>query len=138
MNKTEFHPLDKHIGLRIKQLRAKKGYSLERVAEWLNISKQQVSRLELGKSRMSVVQLYQISRGLDMPISWFLGGFKDDEVEIKWLNNMLSEDRRLWSPENSDDKLQNLISLWRLIESPLIQDQIIGLMESFTKTNAAH
>ena len=41
-----------------------KGYSLENLAEWMNVSKQQISRIEHGKCRISVVQLFQLARGL--------------------------------------------------------------------------
>ena len=76
--KNEPHGLDTHIGIRLRQIRTQKGYSLENLAEWMNVSKQQVSRIEHGKCRISVVQLFQLARGLDVPLSWFIDDFVDE------------------------------------------------------------
>jgi len=132
-NKRAVHPLDEHIGVRMRRARTHKGYSLEQVAEWLDISKQQVSRLEHGKSRLSVVQLYQISRGVDLPLSWFFEGFEDDTDEVKWVSNMVGEDRSQWTAASEEDRVRKMIALWGMVESRKVQRQIIGLLEAVTE-----
>lgn len=130
MNKTDFHRLDEHIGLCLRRLRNQKQYSLEQVAEWLNISKQQVSRLEHGKNRMSIVQLYQIARGFNVPMSWFFEGFKDDSDEVKWISTMVREDRSQWVPSNKQDQSKKLLALWNMVDNKKLQLQIIHLLEA--------
>ncbi|MFK5987029.1 MAG: helix-turn-helix transcriptional regulator [Pseudomonadota bacterium] len=133
MNKTDFHQLDEHIGLCLRRLRNRKHYSLEQVAEWLNLSKQQVSRLEHGKSRMSIVQLYQIARGFNIPISWFFEEFKDDINEVKWVSNMVREDRAQWQPSNKQDQTKKLLALWNMVDNQQLQQQIVHLLEAITE-----
>ena len=133
MNKTEFHKLDEHIGLCLRRLRNQKHYSLEQVAQWLDISKQQVSRLEHGKSRINVVQLYQLARGFNIPVSWFFADFKDDPDEVKWLSNMIQEDRSQWQPSNSQDQTEKLLALWSMLENQRLQQGFILLLEGITE-----
>ncbi len=133
MAKNEFHPLDEHIGICLRRLRNKKHYSLEQVGEWLNLSKQQVSRLEHGKSRLNVLQLYQLARGFNVPISWFFEEFHDSEDEIKWVGNMLREDRSIWQAVNIGDQTQKLLALWMMLDNPKIQQQIVHLLEAMVE-----
>lgn len=130
MANNAFHPLDEHMGICLRRLRNKKHHSLEQVGEWLNLSKQQVSRLEHGKSRLNVLQLYQLARGFNEPISWFFEGFQDSPEEIQWVGNMVREDRYIWQPVNSKDEAQKLLALWMMLQSPKVQKQIIQLLEA--------
>jgi len=130
MNKTDFHKLDEHIGLCLRRLRNRKGYSLEKVAEWVDLSKQQVSRLEHGKSRLNVLQLYQLARGFNVPISWFYDDFKDEEDEIKWIGNMVREDRSQWLVSNQHDQTQKLLALWAMVDNQKLQVRVINLLEA--------
>lgn len=137
MAKNTFHPLDAHIGICLRRLRNKKHYSLEQVGEWLNLSKQQVSRLEHGKSRLNVVQLFQLARGFNVPISWFFEEFQDSPEEIQWVGNMVREDRRVWQPVNAEDDAQKLLALWMMLKNPAIQKQIIQLLEAMVTASQA-
>lgn len=62
------------LGKRIRQLRAKAGYSQVTFAEALGTSQPFVSRIEAGTVELSIGSLRRISAALDMPISQLFRG----------------------------------------------------------------
>ena len=132
--KNEPHGLDNHIGIRLRQIRTQKGYSLENLAEWMNISKQQVSRIEHGKCRISVVQLFQLARGLDVPLSWFIDEFVDEEDSTKWLENMVGSDRSDWEASSDKDQSQQLLASWRMVGSREVRRKVVELAAAMARS----
>ena len=126
--------LDRHIGLKLRRLRNNKRYSLEQPAEWLDISKQQMSRLEQGKSRLSVGQLYVLARGFDVPFSWFVEGFVADAVNRQWQETMLGEARDQWRAVSDDNYAEQLIALWKMLDNRAAKTQLLGLLRALTNT----
>jgi Zn-dependent peptidase ImmA (M78 family) len=60
------------IGDRIKLARARKGYSLERLAREIGISRQAISKYELGKSRPSSGVLVRLAQALEVKPEFFV------------------------------------------------------------------
>jgi len=58
----------KRVGKKIREIRNKKGYTLESLANEANIDYTQLSRIELGKINTSIFQVYQIAIHLQTPI----------------------------------------------------------------------
>ena len=63
--------VDLHVGVRIGLRRAALGMSLERLAEALGVSYQQVQKYERGMNRIGAGRLYRLSKMLDVPVSYF-------------------------------------------------------------------
>ncbi len=63
--------VDEHVGERIRSRRTELGLTQEDLASALEISYQQVQKYETGANRVSAGRLYQISRKLDVPVSFF-------------------------------------------------------------------
>lgn len=63
--------LDGILGGQLKQRRILLGLSQERLAEQLGITFQQVQKYENGANRISASRLFEISKALDTPISFF-------------------------------------------------------------------
>lgn len=72
------HPVDVHVGKKLKQLRALRGMTQTEVAQGLNISFQQVQKYELGRNRISASKLFEISRILQVAPAYFFDGLEDD------------------------------------------------------------
>lgn len=64
-------PIDAHVGSRIRLRRTLLGMSQERLGESLGLTFQQVQKYERGMNRISASRLYQASRTLGVPVSWF-------------------------------------------------------------------
>lgn len=86
--------VDKLIGKRVQEKRKELGYSAEKLAEYIGLSQQQLSRYERGASKINVAHLIDIAIFLKTPISWFFqdciqkDAFLDDvklnELDKKW------------------------------------------------------
>ncbi len=64
-------PIDIHVGSRMKLRRTLMNMSQERLGEALGITFQQVQKYESGVNRISASRLFDLSRILDVPISFF-------------------------------------------------------------------
>jgi transcriptional regulator with XRE-family HTH domain len=73
------HPIDLHVGRRMRQRRTLLGLSQERLAESLGLTFQQVQKYERGANRVSASRLYELGRVLEVPIGYF---FEDLPVDM--------------------------------------------------------
>jgi transcriptional regulator with XRE-family HTH domain len=64
-------PIDIHVGGRIRLRRTLLGMSQERLGESLGLTFQQVQKYERGVNRVGASRLFDLSRVLDVPISFF-------------------------------------------------------------------
>ncbi len=64
-------PIDIHVGSRIRLRRTLLGMSQERLGEALGLTFQQVQKYERGVNRVGASRLFDLSRVLDVPISFF-------------------------------------------------------------------
>ena len=71
------HPVDVHVGKKLKHLRVLRGMTQTDVANGLEISFQQVQKYELGRNRISASKLFEISRILDVSPAYFFEGLED-------------------------------------------------------------
>ncbi len=68
------HPVDRHVGLRIRMRRKEIGVSQERLAEALGITFQQVQKYERGANRVSASKLWEIAAALQTSVTYFYEG----------------------------------------------------------------
>ncbi|CUH66357.1 putative transcriptional regulator [Thalassovita gelatinovora] len=68
------HPVDIHVGKKLKNLRVLRGLTQTDVAKGLSISFQQVQKYELGRNRISASKLFEIANILNVPPSYFFDG----------------------------------------------------------------
>lgn len=64
-------PIDVHVGARIRLRRTLLGMSQERLGESLGLTFQQIQKYERGVNRVGASRLFDLSRVLDVPISFF-------------------------------------------------------------------
>lgn len=64
-------PIDGHVGSRIRLRRTLMGMSQERLGEALGLTFQQVQKYERGVNRVGASRLFDLSRVLDVSISFF-------------------------------------------------------------------
>ena len=76
------HPVDRHVGLRIRMRRKELNISQERLAEALGLTFQQVQKYERAANRVSASKLFEIARALNASVAYFYEGLSaGDEVE---------------------------------------------------------
>ena len=65
------HPIDIHVGSRLRMRRNMLGISQEQLGELLGVTFQQVQKYERGTNRIGASRLWQISQVLTAPIRYF-------------------------------------------------------------------
>jgi transcriptional regulator with XRE-family HTH domain len=68
------HPVDSHVGQRIRQRRWMSGMTQQQLAEKVGIKFQQIQKYETGMNRVSASRLFDVAQALDVPISFFFEG----------------------------------------------------------------
>ncbi|SPJ23834.1 helix-turn-helix domain-containing protein [Palleronia abyssalis] len=68
------HPVDIHVGSRIRQRRWMTGVTQQQLAEKVGIKFQQIQKYETGMNRVSASRLWDIAEALDVTISFFFEG----------------------------------------------------------------
>ncbi len=63
------HPVDKHVGNRLRQLRALRGITQTALADEIGVTIQQIQKYERGANRISASRMWEISRVLNVPIA---------------------------------------------------------------------
>ncbi|WP_299551944.1 helix-turn-helix transcriptional regulator [uncultured Tateyamaria sp.] len=71
------HPVDVHVGKRLKQIRTLRRMSQTDVAKRLELSFQQIQKYEIGSNRIAASRLFELSRILDVPTSYFFEGLAE-------------------------------------------------------------
>lgn len=74
------NPIDVHVGARVRLRRTLLGMSQERLGEALGLTFQQVQKYERGANRIGASRLYDLSRVLDVPVSYFFEDMGDDTM----------------------------------------------------------
>ncbi|MCR9147796.1 MAG: helix-turn-helix domain-containing protein [Rhodobacteraceae bacterium] len=73
------HPVDVHVGKRIRHRRWLVGMTQQQLAEKVGIKFQQIQKYETGANRVSASRLWDISDALDVPVSFFFEGIEDED-----------------------------------------------------------
>ncbi len=72
-------PVDAHVGRRVRLRRTLLGMSQEKLGKELGLTFQQVQKNERGTNRIGASRLYELSKVLDVPVSYF---FDDMPPEV--------------------------------------------------------
>lgn len=73
------HPVDIHVGKRIRHRRWMLGTTQQQLAEGVGIKFQQIQKYETGANRVSASRLWDIAAQLDCPVSFFFEGLDQDD-----------------------------------------------------------
>ena len=72
------HPVDLHVGKRIRQRRWLVGMTQQQLAEQVGIKFQQIQKYETGANRVSASRLWDISEAMDVPVNFFFEGIENE------------------------------------------------------------
>lgn len=77
--------IDAHVGSRVRERRAMLGWSQEKLGAALGLTFQQVQKYERGANRIGASRLFDLSRVLDVPVSFFYDGAEDVAADMPFL-----------------------------------------------------
>ncbi len=76
------HPVDVHVGKRIRHRRWMVGMTQQQLGEIVGIKFQQIQKYETGMNRVSASRLWDIAAALDVSISFFFEGLETAGEDI--------------------------------------------------------
>ena len=72
------NPVDIHVGARVRLRRTLLGISQERLGDAVGLTFQQIQKYERGANRIGASRIYELSRILDVPVSFFFEDMPDE------------------------------------------------------------
>ncbi|MFC2951811.1 helix-turn-helix domain-containing protein [Marinicaulis aureus] len=76
------HPIDVHVGRRLRQRRRLLGLTQEKLAQAVDIRFQQIQKYESGSNRISASRLWSLAKALDVSITYFFEGMNGAEPKL--------------------------------------------------------
>jgi transcriptional regulator with XRE-family HTH domain len=77
------HPVDVHVGKRVRHRRWMVGMTQQQLAEKVGIKFQQIQKYETGMNRISASRLWDIAEALSVPVAYFFEGMTGAEAEAQ-------------------------------------------------------
>ena len=112
------HPVDVHVGKKLKELRLLRGMTQTEVADGLGISFQQVQKYELGRNRISASKLFEASQILAVDPAVFFVGLMDGSAP---------------APAAVDDESARIASMVARIGDARVRAQIRSFIDSLSE-----
>jgi len=75
------HPVDIHVGKRVRHRRWLVGMTQQQLAEKVGIKFQQIQKYETGANRVSASRLWDISEAMDVPVNFFFEGLAETQTD---------------------------------------------------------
>ncbi len=113
------HPVDVHVGRRLKQIRTLRRMSQTDVARKLNLSFQQIQKYEIGSNRIAASRLYELSRILGVPTSYFFDGLSAEVADAR------------------DDRGLDIVTALAAIDDDKIKSRILTFIEDVSGLTVA-
>lgn len=114
------HPVDVHVGRKLKQIRTMRRLSQTDVARELDLSFQQIQKYEIGSNRIAASRLYELSRILDVPTSYFFDGL----------------DAKIGGTDGSDPSMQ-IVTALAAIKDENVKSRIVTFIEDVSGITVA-
>ncbi len=136
---SEIHPVDAHVGHRLRQRRTILGFSQTKLAEAIGVTFQQVQKYEQGSNRIGASRLHMVSKVLDAPISYFFDEMPSEvetddveqpRIELIGLTEGISFDGTM-----SRRKTLELVKYFYKITNPNTRERVFGLIKAMAMDN---
>jgi transcriptional regulator with XRE-family HTH domain len=114
-----FHPVDIHVGNRMRQRRSLVGMSRSQFCEFVGLTIQQIHRYEHGTNRISSSRLYEFAKVLDVSVSYFF-----DEMPSNALSGR---------PMSGRGRLSEAGTPFEKEKDPLIKRETLELVRAYDK-----
>ncbi|NPD13671.1 helix-turn-helix transcriptional regulator [Xinfangfangia sp. D13-10-4-6] len=89
------HPVDAHVGKRIRHRRWMVGMTQQQLADKVGIKFQQIQKYETGMNRVSASRLWDIADALGVQISFFFEGLAEGDIPHNGQADMMADKEAL-------------------------------------------
>jgi transcriptional regulator with XRE-family HTH domain len=126
------HPIDAHVGSRLRLRRTMLRISQEKLAAELGLTFQQVQKYERAANRISASRLYQLCRILKIPISFFFEGL---EAEGRRFRKKAVQDAPEQDPLRQPEAIELAEAYYR-ISNPQVRARFLELVRAAADNKA--
>lgn len=134
---SKAHPVDVHVGKRLKATREKKGISQNELAGAVSLTFQQIQKYEKGTNRVSSSKLYDFAKILNVSVEFFFRGL-EEYYKLPYSAENAGEYSAALSDKHSafksekDEEEDRLIASFRSIDCARIRKNIADLVYSLS------
>jgi len=123
------HPVDIHVGARLRARRKIIGLSQDDIGKSVGVTFQQIQKYERGTNRIGSSRLYEFSRILDVPVSYFFENFSFTTADMD------SDKAVDISPANSKFDMTSketmvLVQSYYKIADPVVRTKMLNLIKA--------
>jgi transcriptional regulator with XRE-family HTH domain len=135
------HPVDLHVGGRVRLRRIFLGYSQEKLGQALGLTFQQIQKYERGINRISASKLYELSGLLDVSMEFFFDGAEGGIAQATRshpglatgvVGEILPEDPDVMARR----EVILLVSRYYKLPSDDLRREVLALLKSITRQGA--
>jgi transcriptional regulator with XRE-family HTH domain len=87
------HPVDAHVGKRIRHRRWMVGMTQQQLADKVGIKFQQIQKYETGMNRVSASRLWDVADALGVAISFFFEGLAEGQANAAYAHGDMMSDK---------------------------------------------
>jgi transcriptional regulator with XRE-family HTH domain len=134
--------VDMHVGARLRLRRTLLGISQEKLGEAVGLTFQQIQKYERGANRVGASRLYEFSRVLDVPVSFFFDDMNEKtratrgrRIDPKSL--MDGDQTELESDPLARRETLELVRAYYKIEDPKIRKRLFELTKTLANSLSA-
>lgn len=125
------HPVDVHVGTRVRMCRTLKGLSQQKLAASLGLTFQQVQKYERGANRISASRLWELGQILDVPVSHFFEDADAAGVKDHRFGAPVVEKAAEFEPESLFRReILELVRAYDRLENPAVRKRIFELIKT--------
>lgn len=129
MIKSSPDPVDIHVGARVRLRRTLLGMSQEKLGKALGLTFQQVQKYERGANRIGSSRLFQLSRILDVPVSFFFDEMVTETT--KKADGMAESNKQVFEVDKlSRRETLELVRAYYKITDPSVRKKIFEMVKA--------
>ncbi|MFQ5764113.1 MAG: helix-turn-helix domain-containing protein [Rhodospirillales bacterium] len=132
------NPVDIHVGSRVRLRRTLLGLSQEKLGDAVGLTFQQIQKYERGANRIGASRLFQLSRILDVPISFFFdempAGLKTTEGQVA--RGLRERDQKTLEPDPlARRETLELVRAYYRISDPRVRKRLFELTKALANAS---
>lgn len=129
MVKSSPDPVDIHVGSRVRLRRTLLGMSQEKLGKALGLTFQQVQKYERGANRIGSSRLFQLSKILDVPVSFFFDEMTSDTAQKA--DGMAEGNKQVFEVDKlSRRETLELVRAYYKITDPSVRKKIFEMVKA--------
>ncbi len=133
------NPIDVHVGGRVRLRRTLLGMSQEKLGDAIGLTFQQVQKYERGANRVGASRLWDLSRVLDVPVSFFFDDMIEDTAaqSPRMLSGMAEEPSTFEADPMTKRETLELVRAYYRISDPQVRKRVFELAKALASASEA-